>query len=96
MYPSSVRLAPITVMYLINRANALVNDIENARLHGNFYGEYRGSAEQLLNVELDISKMVYVWLAFLAADGSRQSDSVIWESLSFKCKYYIMHHLKLR
>jgi hypothetical protein len=56
-------------MYLMNRANALVNDTENARPYGNFYREYRGSAEQLLNVELDISKMVHVWLAFLAADG---------------------------
>ncbi|MBC7383044.1 MAG: hypothetical protein H7296_08630 [Bacteroidia bacterium] len=53
----------------MNGANALVNDIENARLYGNFYGEYRGSAEQLLNVKLDISKMVHVWLAFLAADA---------------------------
>ena len=69
MYPSSVRQAPITFMYLMNSVNALVNDIEYARPYGNFYGEYRGSAVQLLNVELDISKMVHVWLAFLAADG---------------------------
>jgi len=47
MYPSSVRQAPKTVMYLMNGANALANEIKNARLYGNFYGEDRGSAEQL-------------------------------------------------
>ncbi len=62
---------------------ALVYDVENLYPYGDVYGNDRSSGEQLVNVDKVSGKTFHVYAAFIAADRSRQSDSVYFGKFEF-------------
>lgn len=62
---------------------ALVYDIENVQPYGDIYGNDRSSGEQLVNVGKVSGKTFHVYAGFIAADRSRQSDSVYLGKFEF-------------
>ncbi|WP_276348095.1 DUF6266 family protein [Daejeonella sp. JGW-45] len=61
----------------------LVYDIENGQAYGKVYGKDRSSGEQLLSVGNPIGKTFHAYAGFIAADRSRQSDSVHFGKFEF-------------
>lgn len=61
----------------------VVHDVINQREYGYVYGSYRKSGEQLVNVGKPEGKTLHAYIAFIAADRSRQSDSVYLGKFEF-------------
>lgn len=62
---------------------SLVYDVENMKPYGEVYGHDRNAGEQLVNVGKVSGKTFHIYAAFIAADRSRQSDSVYLGEFGF-------------
>ncbi len=61
----------------------LVYDVQNMQPYGDVYGNHRSSRQQLVPVISPAGKTFHVYIAFIAADRSRQSDSVYMGKFEF-------------
>jgi hypothetical protein len=61
----------------------LLYDIEHGEIRGDIYGNDRSTGEHLVKVEPEPGKTFHAYMGFIAADRSKQSDSVYLGKFEF-------------
>lgn len=65
-----------------DQAMLLAYDIENAKVYSQITGQFRNTGADILDISPTKERTYHLYLAFVAADRSRQSDSVYLGTIS--------------